>query len=80
MRKVLITAAVLALAAPGAFAQGSTQSPPAPNASQSVPEAANSLPAGGQTGTGTTPPAGVTTGTTATTPTPNAAGAATVPK
>lgn len=81
MRKIFMTVAAMAvLAAPGAFAQGSTQSPPSPNSSQSVPEPANSLPPGGQTGTGTTPSQGVTTGTTAATPTPNGAAAAAVPK
>ena len=46
----LVLATVLALAAAPAFAQsGVTQSPPSPNAGNSAPEPANSVPAGALT-------------------------------
>ncbi len=42
-------ALALALGAAPSFAQGVTQSPPAPNSGQSMPEPPNSVPAGART-------------------------------
>ena len=69
MRSTLLIAALgLALAAPALAQDATTQSPPTPNAQTNQPAAANSVPAGSATSTGTRP--GDTVGRTTTTPPP----------
>lgn len=57
MRIIVTIAAALLIAGP-AFAQGSSQSPPAPNSSTSGPQPSNSIPAGSSTVTPGAPQTG----------------------
>lgn len=70
MHKIILTAfaAALLVAGPALAQTGATQTPPSPNAGQSAPEPANSLPAGAITTSQGAPQTGVVSGNSGASP------------